>query len=49
MTKSECLELLKLLSALESWSFASQQERMPDYLSDRLTDAIEVLTKEVLK
>jgi hypothetical protein len=48
MTKEQAIELLKLLSALESWSFANGQ-RLPDYLHERLCSAIETLTAEVLK
>lgn len=48
MTKEYTLELLMLLSALESWSF-STKERLPDYLHDRLSDAVAVLSLEVLK
>jgi hypothetical protein len=48
MNKEQALELLKLLSALESWSFANGQ-RLPDYLHERMCNAIETLTMEVLK
>jgi hypothetical protein len=48
MTKEQTLELLKLLSAMESWSFADKHA-LPDYLYDKLSDAMEVLTKEILK
>lgn len=48
MDKQSALELLKLLSALESWSFSSKTP-MPDYLTDRLCSAIDQLTNEVLK
>ena len=47
-SKQSAIELLKLLSALESWSFSSKTP-MPDYLLDRLCDAISQLTDEVLK
>ncbi len=47
MTKPEALDLLQLLSALESWGF-SNNHRLPDYLHDRLQDSIEILRKEVL-
>ena len=47
MTKEQSLEIIKLLSALESWSFSFGQ-RLPDYLYERITEAIDVLTKEVL-
>lgn len=39
MCKSEALRLVKLLSALESWSFATKPH-LPDYLQDDLGDAI---------
>jgi len=45
--KSECLELIKLLSALESWVF-STQARVPDYLFERIELALDKLTAEVL-
>lgn len=48
MTRVEALEIIKLLSALESWSF-SLKERLPDYLHDKISTSIEVLEKEVLK
>jgi hypothetical protein len=47
MTKADKLELLMLLSALESWSFADKH-MMPDYLYDRLDKAIIRLTGEIL-
>ena len=47
MTRPEALELLMLLSALESWTFATK-ERLPDYLHDRLTAAVAALTADVL-
>lgn len=47
-TKEQSLELLKLLSALESWAF-SVKTGLPDYLHERLCDAIGQLTEEVLK
>lgn len=48
MTRVEALEIIKLLSALESWSF-SFREKLPDYLHDKISTSIEVLEKEVLK
>ena len=47
-SKQNALELLKLLSALESWSFSSKTP-MPDYLLERLSESINQLTDEVLK
>ena len=47
MDKSQTLELLMLLSAIESWSFADKH-RMPDYLYDRIDSTMESLRKELL-
>lgn len=48
MTKQQLLDLLKLLSALESWSF-SNRHTLPDYLLERLDASIAILEKEILK
>lgn len=48
LTKEDYLDLIKLLSALESWSFSSTT-LFPDYLHDQLQSAVEKLSKEVLK
>ena len=48
MSKKELLEILKLLSAMESWSF-STSKNIPDYLLDRLDHQIKRLEQEVLK
>ena len=48
MTKEQALQIIKLLSAVESWSFADKH-RMPDYLYERIDEAMEVLEQEVLK
>ena len=48
MSKQEVLNVIKLLSALESWSFA-EKHRLPDYLHEQITASIELLSKEVLK
>ena len=48
MTKEQALYLIKLLSAVESWSYADKH-RMPDYLYEKIDECIKVLEKEVLK
>ena len=48
LDKEQALEIIKLLSALESWSF-SFREKLPTYLIDQIAASIEVLEKEVLK
>jgi len=48
VTKEKYLQIIKLLSAVESWSFA-EHHRMPDYLYERIDDAMAVLEQEVLK
>lgn len=47
MNKSELLEIIKLLSAMESWAF-STQTKFPEYLLERLESALDKLTSEVL-
>jgi len=48
MTKPEAIDLLMLLSALESWSFAADH-RLPDILAARLDAAVAALRDEVLE
>lgn len=48
MTKQELLEIIKLLSALESWSF-SLDKSLPDHLLEDIANAQERLAKELLK
>ena len=48
MTKEQALQIIKLLSAVESWSYADKH-RMPDYLYEQIEKAMEVLEQEVLK
>ena len=45
--REQTLELLMLLSALESWSFAAEH-RLPEGLAARLDKAVDVLKDEVL-
>jgi hypothetical protein len=45
--REQTLELLMLLSALESAFFASKSA-MPDYLIERIDKAVDVLKNEVL-
>jgi hypothetical protein len=47
MTKKQILDTIKLLSALEAWSFA-EKHRLPDYLLENLDEIVEVLSAEVL-
>ena len=48
MTKQQMLDVIKLLSALESWGFVAECN-LPDYLHEQITASIELLSKEVLK
>lgn len=48
MTKEQLLQIIKLLSALESWGF-SNNNRFPDYLLENLNNVMEALEHEVLK
>jgi hypothetical protein len=45
--REQNLELLMLLSALESWSFAADH-RLPEMLATRLDAAVDALRAEVL-
>ena len=47
MTRQDKLDILMLLSALESWGF-STKNMFPDYLHERLSDTMRMLEKEVL-
>ena len=48
MTKEDALKLIKLLSALESWSFSVKSD-LPVYLHEDLCLAVEKLEKIVLE
>ena len=47
MTKADCLDIVRLLSALESWGFATNN-RLPDYLHDDLCAMVAKLCAEIL-
>ena len=47
MTKADQLDLLMLLSALESWSLANKSP-LPPYLHDRLDITVNTLIGEIL-
>lgn len=47
MSKREMLEIIKLLSALESWSFSNRQP-VPDYLLKRMDGVISELSDRIL-
>lgn len=42
MTRTDAIDLLMLLSALESWALANTT-KLPDYLHDRMAKQIETL------
>jgi hypothetical protein len=48
MTKEEALAAIKLLSAMESWSFTANIS-LPDYLHDDLCACMKVLERIVLE
>jgi hypothetical protein len=47
MSKEEALRIMRLLSAIEGWSFGVR-DRMPDYLVLESEDVCKVLEKIVL-
>ena len=48
MSKEDALKIIKLLSALESWSFSTKTP-LPGYLHDDLCMAVVMLEKTVLE
>ena len=48
MSKEDALKIIKLLSAMESWSFTANIS-LPDYLHEDLCSAVEKLDKIVLE
>ena len=46
--REQAIDLLMLLSALESWSFAAEH-RLPEMLATRLDAAVEAMRAEVLE
>ena len=48
MTKEEALHIIKLLSALESWSFSTKNV-LPDYLHEDLCVAIKNLERVIFE
>ena len=50
MTKVEALNVIKLLSAMESWAFSQPDtRRLPDYLVEDIANAMRVLERIVLE
>ena len=50
MTKKDYLELLMLLSALESWCFSmSDQKHLPDWLVENIGNSVDKLRAEILE
>lgn len=48
MTKKEALDVLMLLSALESWAYSVGEKKVPDWLVESIGDAMQKLRNEVL-
>lgn len=48
ITKAQALELVKLLSALLSWSFSTKED-LPDYLLDNLDSQLKLFTDYILE
>ena len=48
MTKKQMLDLMRLLSALESWAM-SRRERLPDYLHEQIANSTETLERYILE
>lgn len=48
MTKPEAIKALKLLSALESWGFSTNNP-LPPFLNNTLVEVMEVLERIILE
>jgi hypothetical protein len=48
MNTPELLQLMRLLSALESWGLSSGKT-LPDYLHDQLVSAVDTIEREILE
>lgn len=48
MTKEQMIDILRLLSALEGWSFV-EKRTLPEPLQVDLRNAVDALTEEILK
>ena len=49
MTKKDHLEILMLISALESWSFSfADRQRIPDWMQEDLERCVDKLKAEIL-
>ena len=42
------LDVLRLLSALESWAMSNKEMRLPDYLHEDITKSVERLEDHIL-
>ena len=49
MTKKDCLDLLMVLSALESWCFSMSDQKLPDWLVENIGTAVDKLKTEILE
>jgi len=47
-TKEQALDTMILLSAIESWAF-SVGKPLPDYLHEKLSNAVDALRAEILE
>jgi hypothetical protein len=47
MDKKDCLQVLMVLAALESWSY-SHDSRLPDWLNEDINNAIDKLVAHIL-
>lgn len=48
MTRPEMLEIMRLLSALETFALSSGKP-VPDFLVDGITHAVDVLERDILR
>ena len=49
MNKKDYLDLLMLLSALESWCYSTPDQKLPDWLVENIGNAVDKLKAEILE
>lgn len=48
MSKKDMLDIIRLLSAIESWALSDRQKMMPDYLHETLDSVVDKLSRKLL-
>lgn len=49
LTKKQMLDIMRLISALESWAMSDRNTCLPDYLTEDINRSVEILEKGILE